>query len=548
VSFKRILNDHVKIIAWTIAFIILMILSNGQAEMVKGRVTSIQGNVIELNLGNERGLRLGDIGKIYYVVKIDQQETSIFIAKIKITHLLEKSSKALIEEKTGEIRVGYLVEIKTKEGELEVGSEPSGAKVYVNGKEVGETPLVLKNLKLGRHQIRLVKEGYDPYEVSEVLGTERKKVTANMKKMIVKEANLEIRSDPPGAKVSLNGKEVGETPLVWAVKPGRYLIEVHKEGYGGHEEWVEVIGTDRRAVFAPLRRLFGMLFIYTDPSGADIYIDGQFVGKSPYDGKDFAPKTYKVRIVKEGFEAWEKEVVVEARKKVEILPVLREKKREVAVTSPPAKGEVSKEMKSKEPSKEGDWPNKIHEAPDWKVGDRWTYKNAKGQIWTEEVKDIKEGLFILRTEGQTDLRAYDKKTMNLKFLINKDGRKESIGDNPFKNMFNFPIFVGKKWAYTVSAGMGYESSYSKLNEFEVKSFEEISMLSGRYMTHQISYKQKYMGGDVSASIRSTGIEGWVRYWYSPEVKAWVKREVEKSRYWERLTWLQDAELISYKLK
>lgn len=544
-SLKKILNGHLKIIVLMITFIILTILSDGQAEMVKGKVASIQGNVIELNLGNERGLSLGDLGKIYYVVKIDQKEIPIFIAKIKITHLLEKSSKALIEEKTGEIRVGYFVEITTKEGELEVRSEPSGAKVYLNGKEVGETPLVLTNVKLGRHQIRLVKEGYDPYEVSEVLGIERKKVMANMK-IVIKEANLEIQSDPAGAKVLVNGKEVGETPLVWSVKPGRHLIEFHKEGYGGHEEWVEVIGADRRAVFAYLRRLLGRLLIYTDPSGADIYIDGQSVGKSPYDEKGLPPKTYKVRVVKEGYEVWEKEVVVEAWKKVEILPVLREKKKEVAVTPPPTKGEGPQEMKLVEPSKEVDWSKKIHEAPVLKVGDHWTYKNAKGEIWTEEVEDIKEGLFFLKIRGEQGLRAYDKKTMNLKFLINHDGRKESIGDNPFKNLFNFPIFVGKKWAYVISAGIGYRSSFSKLNEFEVKSAEEIRMLSGRYMTYHIFYKQKYMGG--SPGYRTVRVDGWVRYWYSPEVKAWVKREVEKSSYWESQTWLQDAELISYKLK
>lgn len=564
-SLKKILHDYLKIIVLMIPFIILTILSDSQAEMVKGKVTSIQGNVIELNLGNESGLSLGDLGKIYYVVKIDQKEVPIFIAKIKITHLLEKSSKALIEEKTGEIRVGYFAEMTTKEGELEVRSEPSGAKVYLNGKEVGETPLVLTKVKLGRHQIRLVMEGYHPYEVSEVLGIERKKVMANMK-IVVKEATLEIRSDPTGAKVSVNGKGVGETPLVLSVKPGRHLIEVQKEGYGGHEEWVEVIGADRRTVFALLRRLLGRLLIHTDPSGADIYIDGQLVGKSPYDEKGLAPKTYKVRVVKEGYEVWEKEVVVEARKKVEILPVLREKKREVALVSPPMKGEGPKEMKLKEPSKEPqeiklkepqemklkepskevDWSKKIQEAPVLKVGDHWTYKNAKGETWTQEVRDIKQGLFFLKIRGQQELRVYDQKTMNLKFLINKDGRKESVGDDPFKNLFNFPIFVGKKWAYMVSAGIGYRGSFNKLNEFEVKSAEEISMLSGTYMTYHIFYKQKYMGG--SPGYRTVRVDGWVRYWYSPEVKAMVKREVEKSGYWESQTWLQDLELISYKLK
>ena len=41
--------------------------------------------------------------------------------------------------------------------------------------------------------------------------------------------------------------------------------------------------------------------------------------------------------------------------------------------------------------------------------------------------------------------------------------------------------------------------------------------------------------------------GWVRYWYAPAVKWWIKREVEISSYWARDYRLQNAILYYYRL-
>src|SRR4030042_1908225 len=74
------------------------------------------------------------------------------------------SNAAVIEDKTGEVRVGNLVEVEVKLGELEIKSEPLGAKVILDGKEIGETPMVVSKVSLGKHLVRIVKEAYAPYE------------------------------------------------------------------------------------------------------------------------------------------------------------------------------------------------------------------------------------------------------------------------------------------------------------------------------------------------------------------------------------------------
>ena len=447
---------------------LLMIPSFSQAGVVKGKVTSIRGNVMELDLGLEKGIQLGDLGKVYYNILIDGKEKSIFIAKFKITHLSENSSMAHIEEKTGDVRVGYLVDITVKEGELEVRSEPSGAKVYVDGKEAGETPVVLSNIRVGGHILRIGKEGHEPYEEQVKVGEgERKKVSFSLKKIV------------------------------------------------------------------------GALLVNTDPPGATIFIDGKPVGVSPYEGKDLPSGTHKIKVIKEGYETWEREVVVETGKEIEVFTMLREKRKEVTLPSPPVKAEPPK---AKEPKvteipkvpQKLDLSQKSCDAPIWNVGDKWTYKKVTGEIWTNEIVDIKEDVFISKIQGTQDLSAYDKKTLNYVFKIGRDGRKVDNTNDAFKNLFNFPIFVGKRWTYSTPW-----RNYNILSEFEIRGVQEVETPAGKFMAYEIYYKQK---------VLNLSKEGWVRYWYSPQVKAWVKREVEKTPYWAQSTWLRDTELISYKLK
>lgn len=172
------------------------------------------------------------------------------------------------------------------------------------------------------------------------------------------------------------------------------------------------------------------------------------------------------------------------------------------------------------------------------VGDQWTYKDIRGLVWTDEILDDKEGLYILRREGVKDLFGYDKKTMNAMFLIRESGRPVD-NKNLWRKILDFPIFVGKTWNETMtSIPSGSKSEAIYVCDFKIEGIEEVRTPAGTFKTFKIYYQQ---------TNKTSGNSGWARFWYSPEAKTWVKRELEKSSYWARVTVL-DAELISYKLK
>jgi hypothetical protein len=72
---------------------------------------------------------------------------------------------------------------QTFAGVLVVESLPPGAEVFVDGKAVGTTPLVLARVDAGEHAVRLEREGYRRWSASvRIVTDERNRVTASLER------------------------------------------------------------------------------------------------------------------------------------------------------------------------------------------------------------------------------------------------------------------------------------------------------------------------------------------------------------------------------
>jgi hypothetical protein len=68
-------------------------------------------------------------------------------------------------------------------GALEVESRPAGARVFLDGKLLGTTPLTVPNVAAGAHAIRLERDGYSRWTASiRIVAGERNRVTASMER------------------------------------------------------------------------------------------------------------------------------------------------------------------------------------------------------------------------------------------------------------------------------------------------------------------------------------------------------------------------------
>jgi formylglycine-generating enzyme required for sulfatase activity len=79
----------------------------------KGEVTSVDKGYVQMDIGSEHGVKVGDTGKVYYTVLIgeERESRSIYVASFTITRTSKESAVANIQEAQGQVMVGYLVEI-----------------------------------------------------------------------------------------------------------------------------------------------------------------------------------------------------------------------------------------------------------------------------------------------------------------------------------------------------------------------------------------------------------------------------------------------------
>lgn len=112
---------------------------------------------------------------------------------------------------------------------LTILSVPDSAFVIIDGKLRGKTPVTLERIDPGKHTIVLKRRGYFSKKVTISLPPGNQH-TLNFD--LIAPANLVITSNPDSAKVSLNGKAVGQTPYNnKRLKAGEYNITIEKEGY-----------------------------------------------------------------------------------------------------------------------------------------------------------------------------------------------------------------------------------------------------------------------------------------------------------------------------
>ena len=120
---------------------------------------------------------------------------------------------------------------KLKRPVLRIDSTPSGARVLVDGIEVGQTPWS-GDVEPGRRQVDLELPGHQTY--SRVVITELGGKFRVFGSLLPGEvgALLSVTSLPDAASITLNGQPVGLTPMLRRpVAAGNYEIALTKDGY-----------------------------------------------------------------------------------------------------------------------------------------------------------------------------------------------------------------------------------------------------------------------------------------------------------------------------
>lgn len=160
-------------------------------------------------------------------------------------------------------------------GFLEISSNPIRADIYIDGQHCGQTPKVISNLIIGKHELKLEKQGCAT-SISSIDITEGETLRINETLQTGKE--ISITTGQSGDKIYADDNYMGESPLTVNLNYGSHNIKAMRGDRNATKNIdVKVNGGDTEVMLT-----FGKLVtINSSNKGDDVYVDGKKVGQSP---------------------------------------------------------------------------------------------------------------------------------------------------------------------------------------------------------------------------------------------------------------------------
>lgn len=214
---------------------------------------------------------------------------------------------------------------KASPGRLTVESTPAGAQVFLDKKSKGSTPLSLKNIRPGKHELTLTKSRHKMFTQSvEIESGKRARIEAVLEPF---PGELLVQAGMSGVEVRLSaaGKEtisgVTDAAGKWEVEvpPGTWQLVASKKGYAKVTAEIHVSPQDELMRPVHMVKMLGALIVKAGVAGAHVNLstDGQapLFGQTG-DGGTWSTKLeagrWTILVVKKGFAEAARDVDVEA--------------------------------------------------------------------------------------------------------------------------------------------------------------------------------------------------------------------------------------------
>lgn len=198
-------------------------------------------------------------------------------------------------------------------------TNPEGAVIYLDRTEVGHAPLDAPlAVNSGQHVIEVRAEGFLPFsrDISVAGGT-----IIDVRVTLVEPpetpdapGTLVIASNAIGATITLDGEEVGVTPLAdgVAVSPGPHVVELSRTGYRTQRVTVSIHAGEVEHLDVSLRSLEqispsigGIIEVTASEDDVVVHLDGE-----TFEPGIVPAGPHRVEVIRPGFRRWAREVNV----------------------------------------------------------------------------------------------------------------------------------------------------------------------------------------------------------------------------------------------
>lgn len=205
------------------------------------------------------------------------------------------------DEKTKEVNL----QMTPVYGNVYIKTNPP-SDIYINGNKVGNGNYKGRVIE-GIHTFEAKKDKYTADKTEkEIISSKNVNINLNPQP---KYGKLDISSDPIDAKITLNGKDYGQTPTVVSdLLVGTYDLELIKVGYSPIKKTFQINEnqtTELQEKLASSKKVT----ISSDPSNANFYINNEFKGRTPV-SLNLSYSQHDIRLEKKQYESLNKDLKV----------------------------------------------------------------------------------------------------------------------------------------------------------------------------------------------------------------------------------------------
>ncbi|MGA0807189.1 MAG: PEGA domain-containing protein, partial [Pseudohongiellaceae bacterium] len=235
----------------------------------------------------------------------------------------------------------FAIELQPLPGFLDLDTGAlDGAEVSVDGEVVGTTPLQQLELAAGEHTLRLRKERYEDLETSVTI--EGRQTTQAMSLQLQPAwATVSFTTTPAGATVTVDGTDVGVTPLNAELLAGAREVVVKLPA---HKAWSDTLRITAREDFAvdpiTLEPANGLVMLRSTPTGASVTVNGVFRGQTPLELELPPTTTHQLVFFVNGYEEARRELRTQAEGESSVDVTLEPIVSSVRIAATPADAEV----------------------------------------------------------------------------------------------------------------------------------------------------------------------------------------------------------------
>lgn len=222
--------------------------------------------------------------------------------------------------------------VNTTYGTVQVASIPDGAVVTLDEIYADTTPATFANIPAGIHIVEVVMPGYQPWvKKVTVVGGKAIYVDAKLSEADNATGSITVITSPAGADIYIDDVYRGYTPkTIGNLAPGEHTIRLESAGELSWSGKAIVVTGENTILSEILSEASlansGAIFIASNPVGAAVYLDGNFVGITyggdTIDINNVSPGMHDVTIRMSGYHDYTTQIDVPASTVVKVNPTL----------------------------------------------------------------------------------------------------------------------------------------------------------------------------------------------------------------------------------